>query len=161
VPVAGETPLASRDSTAIAHGAAPGDSLNRADNRMKIPLATRYVDYDNKSHVNNAVYLTYFEIARAHVWREVLGLPDDPAFVLAEATVRYLSPAMLGEPLEIEIRTGEIRTKAWAWEYAIRCTADGRTVAEGSTVQVWFDYERRAAAKIPEGVAAILKGLRD
>jgi YbgC/YbaW family acyl-CoA thioester hydrolase len=116
VPVAGETPLASRDSTAIAHGAAPGDSLNRADNRMKIPLATRYVDYDNKSHVNNAVYLTYFEIARAHVWREVLGLPDDPAFVLAEATVRYLSPAMLGEPLEIEIRTGEIRTKAWAWE---------------------------------------------
>jgi acyl-CoA thioesterase FadM len=46
-------------------------------------------------------------------------------------------------------------------EYAIRCTADGRTVAEGSTVQVWFDYERRAAAKIPEDVAAILKGLRD
>lgn len=126
---------------------------------MRIPLALRYTDYDTKAHVNNAIYLTYFEMARAHAWREVLGQSDDPPFILAEAMVKYLSPAMLGESLEIEMRTTEIRTKAWVWEYAIRCTDDGRAVAEGKTVQVWFDYERRQPVAIPEDMRARLDGI--
>ena len=126
---------------------------------MRIPLALRYTDYDTKGHVNNAIYLTYFEMARAHAWREVLGQSDDPPFILAEAMVKYLSPAMLGESLEIEMRTTEIRTKAWVWEYAIRCTDDGRAVAEGKTVQVWFDYERRQPVAIPEDMRARLDGI--
>lgn len=117
---------------------------------MLLPLATRYTDYDTKGHVNNAVYLTYFEMARAHAWRELLGMPDEPSFILAEATVRYLSAAMIGDPLEIEMRAGEIRTKAWVWEYTIRCPDDGRTIAEGKTVQVWFDYAKRKPVPIPD-----------
>lgn len=123
---------------------------------MRLPLAVRYADYDTKGHVNNAVYLTYFEMARAHAWREIFGQSDDPSFILAEATVKYLSPAMLGESLEIEMKTAEIRTKAWVWEYAIRCTDDGRAVAEGKTVQVWYDYDRREPAPIPDGIKAKL-----
>lgn len=127
---------------------------------MPLPLHTRYTDYDTKGHVNNALYLTYFEIARGHAWRESLGMPDEPTFILAEAAVRYRSPAMVGETLEIEIRTGEIRTKAWVWEYVIRCADDGRTIAEGMTVQVWFDYEARKPAPIPEALRAPLASIR-
>lgn len=127
---------------------------------MRFPLHTRYADYDTKGHVNNALYLTYFEIARAHVWREALGMPDEPDFILAEAQVRYRSPAMVGDRLDIEIRTGEIRTKAWVWEYEIRCSDDGRTVADGMTVQVWFDYERRTSAPIPEELRQRLAEIR-
>jgi acyl-CoA thioester hydrolase len=123
---------------------------------MLLPLHTRYTDYDTKGHVNNAVYLTYFEMARAEVWREALGLPDDPEFVVGEATVRYVSPAMLGESLEVEIRTGEVRTRAWTFEYVIRCTGDGRTIAEGKTVQVWYDYAARRSAPIPDAIRGAL-----
>jgi acyl-CoA thioester hydrolase len=126
---------------------------------MRLPLATRYTDYDTKGHVNNAIYLTYFEMARAQAWRDVLGMPDEPSFILAEATVRYVSAAMIGEALEIEMRTGEIRTKAWVWEYVIRCTDDGRTVAEGKTVQVWFDYAVRKPVAIPEEMRAALAAI--
>jgi YbgC/YbaW family acyl-CoA thioester hydrolase len=105
------------------------------------------------------VYLTYFEIARAHVWREALGLPDDPEFVVADATVRYVSPAMHGESLEIAIRTAEIRTKAWVWDYTIRCVDDGRIVAEGRTVQVWYDYGERRSVAIPEKPRAALASI--
>ena len=126
---------------------------------MRLPLATRYTDYDTKGHVNNAIYLTYFEMARAQAWRDVLGMPDEPSFILAEATVRYVSAAMIGEALEIEMRTGEIRTKAWVWEYVIRCTDDGRTVAEGKTVQVWFDYETRKPVPIPEDMRTALAAI--
>jgi acyl-CoA thioester hydrolase len=126
---------------------------------MLIPLAVRYTDYDTKGHVNNAIYLTYFEMARAHAWRELLKMPDEPTFILAEATVRYVSAAMIGEALEIEMRTGEIRTKAWAWEYLIRCTDDGRTVAEGKTVQVWFDYDVRKSVAIPNDLRGALAAI--
>jgi acyl-CoA thioester hydrolase len=126
---------------------------------MRIPLAVRYTDYDTKGHVNNAIYLTYFEMARAHAWRDLLTLPDEPSFILAEATVRYRSAAMIGEALEIEMRTGEIRTKAWVWEYVIRCVDDGRTVAEGRTVQVWFDYNARRSVAIPEEVRGPLAAI--
>jgi acyl-CoA thioester hydrolase len=126
---------------------------------MRFPLATRYIDYDTKGHVNNAVYLTYFEMARERAWLEVLdGDPDFP-FILAEASVRYVSPAMIGEDLDIEIRTTEIRTKAWVWSYTIRATRDDRVVAEGRTVQVMFDYTAARSIPIPEplraGLAAV------
>lgn len=138
---------------------------------MLIPLHTRYTDYDTKGHVNNAIYLTYFEIARAHAWRQLVGRSpasriahpsprvDEPLFILAEATVRYLSAAMIGETLEIEMRIGEVRTKAWVWEYVIRCVDDGRTVAEGKTVQVWFDYEARKSVPIPEEMRSALAAI--
>lgn len=136
---------------------------------MLIPLSSRYTDYDTKGHVNNAIYLTYFEIARAHAWRELVkrssaspvahrsNFTDEPQFILAEATVRYVSAAMIGESLEIEIRIAEIRTKAWVWEYVIRCVDDGRTIAEGKTAQVWFDYEARKSVPIPEEMRTALE----
>ena len=117
---------------------------------MRFQLETRYADYDTKGHVNNAVYLTYFEIARARAWLDVVGGPVDFPFVVAEATVRYASEAMIGEPLDVEISTAEVRTKAWVWRYRILDRRDERLVAEGSTVQVMFDYEARRSVAIPE-----------
>jgi acyl-CoA thioester hydrolase len=123
---------------------------------MRIPLVTRYPDYDPKGHVNNAVYLTYFEIARSHCWVEVLGQRRDAEFILAEATVRFLSQARLGELLEIEMTTAEVRTKAWVWSYVVRCAGDGRVVAEGRTVQVMYDYEAERTVPIPDWLRAAL-----
>jgi acyl-CoA thioester hydrolase len=123
---------------------------------VRLPLATRYADYDTKGHVNNAVYLTYFEMARHRAWVDGLGGGADFPFIVAEATVRYLSQAMIGEPLDIEICTTEIRTKAWVWSYVIRASRDERVVAEGRTVQVMFDYENRRTIPIPEDLRARL-----
>jgi acyl-CoA thioester hydrolase len=125
----------------------------------RYPVATRYADYDTKAHVNNAVYLTYFELARERAWLEVVrGSPDFP-FILAEATIRYVSEARIGEPLAIEIATSEVRTKAWVWRYRLVDTRDDRLVAEGSTVQVMYDYDRGATIPIPEMIRERLAGV--
>ena len=119
---------------------------------MRLPVATRYADYDTKGHVNNAVYLTYFEMARERAWVDGLGQNADFPFILAEATVRFVSEAMIGTPLEIEITTTEVRTKAWVWTYVIRRADDVRVVAEGRTVQVMFDYAAGRTVPIPEAL---------
>ena len=118
---------------------------------MRFPLATRYADYDTKGHVNNAVFLTYFEMARERAWVALGGDVDFP-FILAEATVRYVSEAMIGDALEIEIVTTEVRSKAWVWSYVIRRAADGAAVAEGRTVQVMYDYAAGRTIPIPDAI---------
>ena len=123
---------------------------------MRMPLITRYADYDTKLHANNAVYLTWFEMARAEAWMKHLGGNADFPFIVAEATVKYVSEAMIGQPLEIEMTTAEVRTKAWVWGYTIRDSSDGRVVAEGRTVQVMYDYDKHATMPIPETMRAKL-----
>jgi acyl-CoA thioester hydrolase len=122
---------------------------------MRIPLQTRYNDYDTKGHVNNAVYLTYFELGRVHAWTAAGGEPDGD-YILAEAKITYRSPAMMGDPLELEVTTGEVRNKAWVWRYRIFDARDQRLVAEGETVQVMYDYAERRTVPIP---AAVREGL--
>lgn len=123
---------------------------------MRFRLETRYNDYDTKGHINNAVFLTYFEIAREKAWVGALERSDDPQFILAEATIRYVSQARLGDVLEIEIVTTEVRTKAWVWGYRVIAATDERLVAEGSTVQVMFDYELFRTMPIPDDLRAAL-----
>jgi acyl-CoA thioester hydrolase len=125
---------------------------------VRFRLETRYADYDTKGHVNNAVYLTYFEIARAKAWLDAVGGSPDAPFIIAEATVRYVRPARIGTPLDIEITTSEVRNKAWIWRYRILDGRDGAVVAEGQTVQVMYDYAASRSTEIPAEVRA---GLAD
>jgi acyl-CoA thioester hydrolase len=125
---------------------------------MRFSLQTRFNDYDSKGHVNNAVYLTYFELGRVQAWLAAGGEVDGD-FILAEAKISYRSPALMGDPLDLEVTTSEIRTKAWVWRYRILDPRDERVVAEGETVQVMFDYEARRTVPIPpairEGLARV------
>ena len=126
---------------------------------MRFPLETRYRDYDTAGHVNNAVYLTYFEVARARLWAEALGGGRDFPFVVAAASVRYASPARLGEALDVEVEVGEVRTKAWVLRYRVVERESGRLVAEGETTQVAYDYAAARSVAISPDLRARLVAL--
>ena len=134
---------------------------------LRFPLLTRYSDYDTKGHVNNAVYLTYFEWARVQAWTSHMvptaGLsgPDvaDPPLIVAEARVKYVSPANIGIPLEIEIAVKEIRTKGFAFGYRIVDARDDRLIAEGETVQVAYDYKAGRTMEIPPAMRKALEAM--
>ena len=132
---------------------------------LRFPIATRYSDYDTKGHVNNAVYLTYFEWARLQAWRQVAtgkpGLTEsdisDPPLIVAEARVKYVSPANIGVPLAIEISVREVRTKGFSFAYRVVAAADDRVIAEGDTVQVAYDYNAGRTMAIPPGMREALE----
>jgi acyl-CoA thioester hydrolase len=123
---------------------------------MRVPIQLRYSDYDERGHVNNAVYLSYFELGRMEAWR-ALGEGHEPSFVVAEARVRYRSPAMLGDPLAVDVEVGEIRHKAWIWKYRIVDPRDDRLVAEGETTQVMYDFSARKSVQIPADLRGALE----
>src|SRR5688572_22142207 len=122
---------------------------------MKFPLTTRYSDYDTKGQVNNALYLTYFEAAKHLLWREAWKQNPDPPFVVAEATVRCLSPLLIGDPLQIGVSAKEVGTRLLLWQIRITDAHGGRAVAEGSTVQVYYDYTKLQAVLVPDDVRGL------
>jgi acyl-CoA thioester hydrolase len=116
------------------------------------PITVSFRDLDALGHVNNAVYLTYFEHARIGYGLQLIGSETlrDLAFIVAEATVTYLRPAHYGDELDVGVRIGEIGTKSFVMEYALRRRADGELIARGRTVQVWFNYATQRSERVPD-----------
>ena len=65
-------------------------------------LQVRFSDCDMMQHVNNAVYLNYFEEARIHYFRQMLGMDWDwkkTGVILRKNELEYLKPVFLHEPV--------------------------------------------------------------
>jgi acyl-CoA thioester hydrolase len=107
-------------------------------------VEVRWRDLDPMGHVNNAVYLTYFEMARTRYFADVLGARgvEDINFILASVRCDFLSPALFGETLEVGIRVPGVGRTSFEFEYEVRSAKDGRTVARGRSTQVLFDYAK-------------------
>ncbi|MBI5488530.1 MAG: acyl-CoA thioesterase [Deltaproteobacteria bacterium] len=124
-------------------------------------IPVRYRDCDPLGHVNNAVYLTYFEIGRVEFWRSVMGADiakaEDWPFILAEATVTYRAPARFAEVLRLTIGVESIGTKSWVFRYRITGAGD-REIAVGRTVQVAYDYHAAKTTTLPDAIRAKLEG---
>lgn len=117
-----------------------------------VPLRVGFRDLDALGHVNNAVYLTYFEHARVGYGLQLTGgaALQDLAFILAEATVTYLKPAYYNDALLIGVRVSEIGTKSFVMEYGIQRPATDELLARGRTVQVWFNYAAQRSEAVPQ-----------
>ena len=61
-------------------------------------IEVRFRDLDALGHVNNAVYLTYFEIARLHYWKKLFGSEafSRHGFVVVRAECNYRSSGACG-----------------------------------------------------------------
>jgi acyl-CoA thioester hydrolase len=130
------------------------------DFRYEHPVEVRFVDTDALGHVNNAVYLSYFEAARAGYYAAVTGAAfgtgesaAERTFVIAEAHVVYRTPAYFGETMIVGCRFDWTGRSSFGLAYRVRVEASalgpGRVVADGESVQVMFDFERSRVARIP------------
>jgi acyl-CoA thioester hydrolase len=129
------------------------------------PIEVRFVDTDAFGHVNNALYLTYFEAARAGYYAAVTGAPfgsgaqaAEHTFVIAEAHVVYRAPAFFGETLLVGCRFAWTARSSFGLEYRVRAeesvVAPRRVVADGESVQVMFDLERNRIMRVPTDLVA-------
>jgi acyl-CoA thioester hydrolase len=137
---------------------------------VRVPIQIRWRDLDALGHVNNAVYLTYFELARLAYIRALLGegaqidrhtmLPVDFQFILAEVTCHYRTPATLKDQLTVAIWVSQVGRKSFVFEYRLTDEVTGRLVAEGCSTQVWFDYETTESRPVPAEIAARMEAMQ-
>lgn len=121
-------------------------------------IEVRFRDIDSMGHVNNAVYLTYFEEGRKEFLRSVFGIvnPDDYNFILAHISCDFLKPIAISERVFLEIQVGDIGEKRFDFIYKLlkHGPDDSGAVlcARGRSVQVFFDYRENTSLPIPPDV---------
>ena len=125
------------------------------------PIRPRFRDTDAMGHINNAVYVTYLEVARQIYWETLDHVADyrRVPFILAHVTIDFRSEALVKEALEIGIRCEWIGGKSFAYAYQIWEQASERLVVEATTVQVCYDYATKTSMPMPEELRRKLEAL--
>ncbi|MDB5135206.1 MAG: acyl-CoA thioesterase [Mucilaginibacter sp.] len=132
-------------------------SENLADYKFKTPIPIRFSDLDFYGHVNNAVYLTYFEIARSNYWRDVVKWDwNNNGIILARSEVNYLKPITRNDEIACYVRTTRIGNSSFdVMHVLVKLTADGEDICTtGKTVCISYDYSANKSVKIPAGQRA-------
>lgn len=116
-------------------------------------------DTDALGHVNNAVYVNWFEDVRTAYVFARRGLTDmsHVDFILASTTIHFRSPVTLLETVDMRCVPVRIGRSSWDLAYEGRARRDGRIVVEGTSVQVQFDYTARTSVPISSGWRALLE----
>jgi len=128
---------------------------------FSLPIQVRWNDLDALGHVNNAVFVTYFEIARGRFMLEACPGWDwsKDMFLVAHVNVDFRRELLLtaDEP-RVMVKTSKIGTKSFVLEYAIVSNPGEELViyATGTTTQVMFDMKSRQTVEVPEWVRASL-----
>ncbi len=123
-------------------------------------LSVRFSDCDMMQHVNNAVYLNYFEEARIHYFRHLLGIDWDwkkNGVLLRKNELEYLRPVFLNDPVTIEVYLKHLGDKSFALAYEVKVLGDLRTI--GTSVLVCYDSVNKCSISIPDRMRQSLERL--
>jgi len=127
------------------------------DFKFSHPIQMRWNDLDALGHVNNAVFITYFEVARGYYMIEAAKGWDwtKNMFLIGNAQVNYHKELLLtAQDPRVLMRTEKIGNKSFVLQYAVVSTVKGETVlhASGSTTQIMFDMKTRNTIEIPDWI---------
>jgi acyl-CoA thioester hydrolase len=126
--------------------------------RFTYPIQVRFRDLDTLGHVNNAVYLTYFEAARMAYWMHVNGRADlrSMDMILARAEVDYRAPVGYGDELEVGVRCASVKRSSFVLEQALVDRRTGKRVATARKVLVHYDYAAGRSKPLTEDQRQLL-----
>jgi acyl-CoA thioester hydrolase len=135
-------------------------------------LEIRYGDLDPYGHVNNAVYLEFFEKIRIDYWHALATLAgidereagDVPGarYVIAETTVRFKRAIFFEDTLHGGAQMRTIGNRSYTMDFELRTGTtfeDGMLVAEGSAAHVFFDPVKDAVQPRPDWFLATVAKL--
>jgi len=116
-----------------------------------IPYSVRVVDVNYGAHVANSAVLNFFQDARIAYLKSLgdyseMNIGNDCGIILPEAHVKYLAEMFLGDELVIGARVTNVSRSSFTMCY--RVERDGEVMAEGETVLICFDYEKRKPRRL-------------
>jgi acyl-CoA thioester hydrolase len=117
----------------------------------------RFRDLDPQSHVNNAIFVTFFEAGRVILLRDPrygMWVPG-ATYVQATITVDHLAEMHWPGDVLIGTRVGRLGTTSLTFEQAL--FVDDRCTAFGHSTVVLLDAETRKPRPFPDDLAARLR----
>lgn len=127
--------------------------------RFTIDIQMRFRDIDGMGHVNNAVYLSYCELARTqfylkHNFKRSLHEID---FILAHVDIDYVSVAEWGDQVQVAVWPSKVGNTSFILSYEITEKKTGRLIAKSTSVLVSYDYVKKRSKPIPPAFRKLLE----
>jgi acyl-CoA thioester hydrolase len=123
------------------------------DYKFKTDISIRFSDIDARGHVNNAVYLTYFEVARFNYWRDVAHWNlKEIGIVIGRSEIHYLKPVTIDDTLVCYVRVTRIGNSSFDVMHVLTKTTDkGQEICTTcKTVCISYDYATNKSISIPK-----------
>ena len=136
--------------------------LSQYPHRVEIELA--WGDMDAFQHVNNTVYLRFFETSRIAFFRE-LGLlenlaPSSIGPILGKVSCTFTYPLTYPDRLSVGLKVGEIAEDRFVLHHLVWSQKHQTCAAFGEGRIVMFDYQTGKKVLIPEGLHTQLQAWR-
>lgn len=124
-----------------------------SDYKYKTPIAIRFSDIDAVGHVNNAIYLTYFEVARFNYWKEIINwnFPEN-GVIVGRTEVNYLKQITLADKINCYVRVTRIGNSSFDVMHILaKETPHGEEICTtGKVVCISYDYAAGKSVPIPK-----------
>lgn len=120
--------------------------------RHRTRVEVRFRDIDAFGHVNNAVVSSYVELARVRYLVDVLRVEPIGVMplILAHIAIDYRAPIFFADTVEIGSRVDWLGTSSIGMSHALTAVADGRRLADSSSVLVTYDYGQGTPMPVPD-----------
>jgi len=123
-------------------------------------FSVRWGDMDALAHINNTLYLRYFEESRVS-WADRIGMPlrhDGEGMILAKACVTFKRPVGYPAHVKVDLLAGPIGRSSFTLLNTLTVEGENVASATGECVTVWYDYVAQKSMPLPPRLRAILEG---
>lgn len=128
-----------------------------ADFPVQTNITVQWGEMDAANHVNNVVYLGWFEHARV-VYLDRLNYPvvleqeGLPGVILAKQDCKYLFPVRYPDTITMGIKVTEIGEDRFVMHCKMYSQEHQRLVAIANATIVTYDYVKQSKAPVPESL---------
>lgn len=127
--------------------------------RHEVPLQIRFNDIDLLGHLNNAVYIQFFDLGKSRYFQDVMPEGVDWRhinIVVANINCDFFAPTYITEPIAVLTTITHMGEKSFALEQRIVNSDNGEVKCIAKTIMVGFDMTTRKSAPIdPKWVEAL------
>lgn len=118
-------------------------------------IEVRFADLDVMGHVNNAIFLNYFEQGRMSFFSQRIGDSWDwnkYGIIVARNEIDYLTPVLLHDEVYVTAEYGTFGNKSFQMSMLVYKLEKGQKVdcARGLVTVVCFDYQQKKTIPVPE-----------
>lgn len=119
--------------------------------RHKVPLQIRFNDIDLLGHLNNAVYIQFFDLGKSRYFQDVMPEGVDWKhinIVVANINCDFFAPTYITEPIAVVTTITHMGEKSFTLEQRIINTATDEVKCIARTIMVGFDIATGKSAPI-------------
>ncbi|MFG1344899.1 thioesterase family protein [Xanthobacter autotrophicus DSM 431] len=125
-------------------------------------METRWNDVDRYGHMNNVIYLEYFDSAlnRALIGAGALDFAGTgPIGIVASVGASYFSEVAYPDRLKVGVRVERIGTSSLTWGFGLFREGAALSAAVGRTVHVYVDRTSRRPQPLTPELGALAEAL--